>query len=148
MPKKSTVHVRDFFKNVFLPALFLCGLPAAAGAARTEFRDRSWGARPLALGGAYIGVPGDGYSAFSNPAGLAQLETDQATVSYGKPLAQDGLKGGALGALSYADASDNSLGKFGFWWTHASVPESNEENTVGLGLGRYIYRAPADPNYS
>lgn len=44
----------------------------------------SRGARPIALGGAYVAEAGDGYSLFYNPAGLAEINQREVIVDYGR----------------------------------------------------------------
>ncbi|MBI4396170.1 MAG: polysaccharide export protein [Elusimicrobia bacterium] len=115
------------------------GLPVRSWA---EFTDETWGARPLALGGAYIGMAGDGYSPFINPAGIAFAERRETTFSFGKPRVRSGGKSRTQESFSFVDSSSGTSGNFGFWWLHSSTASVNRENTLAFSVARSIYQLP------
>jgi LysM repeat protein len=55
-----------------------------ASFAQAEGPPRSRGARPIALGNAYTAVSGDSYSLFYNPAGLYDLNQQEAAIDFGR----------------------------------------------------------------
>ena len=70
-----------------LVIIILCGLfgfssDSTAGVKGFEFLRTHVGARPSAMGGAFLSITGDVHSVFYNPAALAALESRQLTFSY------------------------------------------------------------------
>lgn len=109
----------------------------AAAAVRAD--EGIWAARPLSLGGAYIGVADDAYAPFSNPAGLAQIRNDQAAASFGRPSGGKPDLDRAAGSFSYVDSSSQTPGTFGFWWTYYSTASVTRENVMAFSFGRDVY---------
>ncbi len=65
--------------------LVLCGVPlalSATGTAGFEFLRTPPGARPSAMAGSFISIPGDIHSLYFNPAGLAPIASRLATATY------------------------------------------------------------------
>jgi len=87
------------------------------------------GARPLAMGGAFVGFADDGNALFYNPAGLA----------WGQGLSVLSSYEARLGTASYGSLSA-SLPHFGFgihYFDFGEVPETDEFGNV---LGSFSYR--------
>jgi len=87
------------------------------------------GARPLALGGAFVGLADDGNALFYNPAGLAWVDGLSILSSYEARLGTAGC--GTLSA---------SLPHFGFgvhYFDFGEVPETDEFGNV---IGTFSYR--------
>ncbi|MCK4391974.1 hypothetical protein KAX17_03630 [Candidatus Bipolaricaulota bacterium] len=87
------------------------------------------GARPLAMGGAFVGLANDGNALFQNPAGLAWVDGLSILSSYeARP-----------GTASYGNLSA-SFSHFGFgihYFDFGDVPETDEFGNV---LGSFSYR--------
>ncbi|MFC1493290.1 PorV/PorQ family protein [candidate division KSB1 bacterium] len=66
---------------VFIAAPCTISAQQRGGYAGTFLR-MGLGARALAMGGAYVGLPQDGYSGYYNPAGLPILKKKEVTFSY------------------------------------------------------------------
>ncbi|MFC1565164.1 OmpP1/FadL family transporter [candidate division KSB1 bacterium] len=79
MKTRVYIHITAFLLILYLP----CSLIAQQrGGYAGSFLRMGLGARALAMGGAYVGLPGDGYSGYYNPAGLPVLQKKEATFSY------------------------------------------------------------------
>ena len=91
--------------------------------------DLGMGARPLGIGGAFVGLADDGNALFYNPAGLAWAEGLSVLSSYeARP-----------GTASYGNLSV-SLPHFGFgvhYFDFGDVPETDEFGNV---IGTFSYR--------
>jgi hypothetical protein len=91
--------------------------------------DLGMGARPLAMGGAFVGLANDGNALFYNPAGLAWAQGLSVLSSYeARP-----------GIASYGNLSA-SLPHFGFsvhYFDFGEVPETDEFGNI---LGTFGYR--------
>ncbi len=88
--------------------------------------DLGMGARPLALGGAFVGLADDGNALFFNPAGLARLTT----ISSGEVRSGFGLAGQMAFVLPH-------LGLGLHFFDFGDVPEMDEYGNV---TGRFSYR--------
>lgn len=78
-PSSRRSFNRPLFAVVFA-AVFVLTLVALSHATPPLSR----GARPIALGGGYTAVSGDGYSLFYNPAGLFDLNQQEVAIDYGR----------------------------------------------------------------
>ncbi len=79
------MHIKKY--TYFLSFLLIFVLPCTVNAQQRggyagAFLRMGLGARALAMGGAYVGLPQDGYSGYYNPAGLPTLKKKEATFSY------------------------------------------------------------------
>ncbi|MBI4423352.1 MAG: hypothetical protein HY554_06475 [Elusimicrobia bacterium] len=101
-------------------SLALLGTVALLNPASAGFQNTPSSVKAEALGGAFMGISGDPNCVFLNPAGLADLESAELSLMYGKPLA--GVQGLDL-AQGYA-----ALG----------LPLSEK---ASLGLGNTLFRA-------
>lgn len=77
--------------------------------AHAGFERRDQGARPIAMGGAFVGVADNPWAAVFNPAGLARLQEAQTSIFYSPQLF--GLK--ELSLSSAVLAIPTALGSFG-----------------------------------
>lgn len=91
--------------------------------------DLGMGARPLALGGAFVGLADDGNALFFNPAGLARL-TSMSSLSSGEVRPGYGLAGQMAVALP-------NLGLGLHFFDFGDVPEVDEHGNV---TGSFSYR--------
>jgi len=95
----------------------------------TSVFELGMGARPLAMGGAFVGIADDGNALFYNPAGLARVKGLSVLSSYeARP-----------GTASYGNLSA-SLPHFGFgvhYFDFGDVPETDEFGNI---LGTFGYR--------
>ena len=91
--------------------------------------DLGMGARPLAMGGAFVGLVDDGNALFYNPAGLAWMQDLSVLSSYeSRPS-----------TASYGNLSA-SLPRFGFgihYFDFGDVPETDEFGNI---IGTFSYR--------
>jgi len=91
--------------------------------------DLGMGARPLAMGGAFVGLADDGNALFYNPAGLAWAQGFSVLSSYEA----------RLGTASYGHLS-TTFPHFGFgvhYFDFGDVPETDEFGNV---IGSFNYR--------
>lgn len=79
MKKMRTLLIVFFALSISIAAQDLSGIPGA-------FADIGFGARPVAMGGAFVGLANDVNSVLWNPAGLSLLERYQASFSYTNQL--------------------------------------------------------------
>jgi hypothetical protein len=100
--------------------------------AQAGFEDVAVGARPLALGGAFVAIADDANAIYWNPAGLARMDGIRLMGTrawlFGVPdLHVDyvAFKAPDLGPIS-----------FGFGWLSASLKDIQSENTFILSLAR------------
>lgn len=110
--------------------LFL--LQATALAATTVANDPtriSVGARPLAMGKAYVALADDINSIFTNPAGLAEIGKWQATSMQGKFINE-------VNYLDFAGVYPTHFGKFGVGYVGSNIsfysPSSTLESSGGV----------------
>lgn len=105
---------------------------------KAEDRGDVWGARPLSLGNAYIGLANDGYAPFFNPAGIAQRDMGETTLTYGQSVVAESLPDKEQGAFSHVQSDPEAWLPFGIFGTHVSTAGVHRENMVGLNLARNI----------
>ncbi|MGQ0644298.1 MAG: polysaccharide biosynthesis/export family protein [Elusimicrobiota bacterium] len=138
---KSAFLLRSVRKGgfCFFSALALL----AAAESRADFSGEGWGARPLGLGGAYIGVADDGYAPFWNPAGMARIKESEAAVSYGKPVGPDGAAGSkGLASFSYIRSGIDMPGTLGLWWAHGADSSVRRDGVFAVSFARDLYFLP------
>jgi hypothetical protein len=140
-------------RKIFLVALAAAIIPSGAVWAETEdggqpgpFLKMGFGARPLAMGGAFVAVADDGTGGFYNPAGLTQL-TKRTFGAFYRKMTLDRR-------LTYVTYSQPILEEaaLSLAWVNAGVADvmgrdadgnpteeiSNYQNAVELFLGRKI----------
>jgi hypothetical protein len=104
------------------------------------------GARSIALGNAYVGLADDGYSIFSNPAGLAQVNSFSIVSMYSQP--DTGISFSSVGTLFPRTPWGNlgiayrRLSLTGFQASTETVDYADQEIIVALA-GRYGDRLSA-----
>jgi len=118
---------------VLLSSILLLSLVVSASSEQysnvASLFDLGMGARPLAMGGAFVGLADDGNALFYNPAGLAWAQGLSVLSSYEARLGTAGY--GTLSA---------SLPHFGFgihYFDFGEVPETDEFGNV---IGTFSYR--------
>jgi hypothetical protein len=80
-----------------------------SGTARAGFERREQGARPVGMGGAFMGIADNAWAAVFNPAGLAQVRSGEVSAFYSpQPF---GLQ--ELSLASFAFVQSTSLGSLG-----------------------------------
>ena len=125
-------------RKILLLSFILAALP---GLARAGFRDELWGARPLSLGGAYLGTHDDAYIPFYNPAGVAGLTYKEIAGTYGKPV-RDGDSGDRNAqAVSIVFPSSHTLGSWGAWWDRSLVQSGVVQNAFAIDWGSRLYQS-------
>jgi len=113
-------------------------LITAPGAVFASFEELPTGARASGLGNAFTAVADDIYSAYYNPAGLAQLHRSEFTAHYSKLYA--GLSDGSNIARSYVAYGHptEKRGTFGFSFLSLSLADLYSESTFGLHYANSI----------
>jgi len=112
--------------------LLAVGCLLSAGLSRAGFEDVAVGARPLALGGAFVAIADDANAIYWNPAGLARM---------------DGIRLMGTRAWLYSvpdfhvdylafKGPDLPFVSMGFGWLNASLKDIQSENTFILSLAR------------
>lgn len=71
----------NFMKRI--PLILLLAF-AAIPNARADFEDMGWGARPMGMGGAFVGLADDSRAVFYNPAGLAYIRRTELSGDYAR----------------------------------------------------------------
>jgi len=132
----------------------------SSGEAGYQFLRTYAGARPSAMAGAFISLPGDIHSIYFNPAGLAELAGRTATatylnhildfqsglVGYAQPITALGTMAVSLNYMNYGeldetDAQGQQLGTFSagsFYLTGGLGRKLNEHLMIG-GSAKFIY---------
>lgn len=107
-------------------------MPAAAGPGSTaaNFLKMGVGARPVALGEAYVALAEDANAVYYNPAGLAYLERQEVTLMHNKFVLGVNQQFGA-----YAFPSAN-FGTFAAAFTLVSVPAFNAYDAFDVPVGK------------
>ena len=125
-----------FLKRIFvllLTIIFTAGSLYAEdrGGYAGSFMRMGLGARAKAMGGAFVGMPGDGYSIYYNPAGLPDLTGREAAFSY-RNLSLD-RKFYYVGIASKLPPSAG----LGIGWIHAGVGNIDGRDFTGTHTRTY-----------
>lgn len=108
----------------------VCSL--SAGICQAGFEDVAVGARPLALGGAFVAIADDANAIYWNPAGLAQMEGIRVMGTrawlYNAPDFH-------VDYLAFK-APDFGFASLGFGWLNTALKDVQSENTFILSLAR------------
>lgn len=118
-----------FALSLAIGLLPLPGFPAIA-------RRDVWGARPLALGGAFLAVEGDPSSPLWNPAALARADRPTWGAGAADAVRPEGSLGRRLGWASYADKSEDGKSGLGVWWTGDDDRAAGRRDALGLSWTR------------
>ena len=132
----------------------------SSGTAGYEFLRTHIGARPSAMAGAFVSIPGDIHAIYFNPAGLAPISGRLATatylnhvldfqsgfIAYTQPIKNIGQAAFGIDYMNYGDfdetdAAGNKLGEFGagsIALTSSVGRSINEDLMVGVSA-KFIY---------
>jgi len=102
----------------------------------SAFVDLGTGARPLGMGNAFVAVADDANTVLYNPAGLAQLKREEATLTYSQLYV--GIDGLSSGFASYVRPINRKYGSFGIGWYNFTTKDLYNENTILLSYGYQI----------
>jgi hypothetical protein len=157
MTKKITVFSLIVCFNIFAVSAFAS---ESGGEAGYQFLRTYAGARPSAMAGAFISLPGDIHSIYFNPAGLAELpgRTASATylnhildfqsglVAFAQPLKSLGNMAVCLNYMNYGeleetDAQGQKLGTFsaGSFYLAGGLGRKLNDNLMIGGSLKFIY---------
>jgi hypothetical protein len=123
-------------KRIYL-LIFIFALNIIPGV-YAEFNDIGCGARPLAMGNAFVALADDINAIYYNPAGLVRLEKNEFTSSYGRlyvGLDDDSNLG--WGFAGYAQPVGN-VGTMGIGYQNFSLLNHYAENTFIFSWGKWI----------
>jgi len=133
---------------------------SSSGKAGFEFLRTHLGARPSAMAGAFISIPGDIHAIYFNPAGLAPisgrlasatylnhvLDFQSGSIAYTQPLNKVGQLGVGINYMSYGDfvetdANGNKIGNFsaGSFAVTSAIGRSINENLMAGASAKFIY---------
>lgn len=118
--------MRRFGLSFALIIFLSCGALADVSGAMTDPSDIGVGARPLALGRAYVGLSDDASGLFINPAGLGKIDSLKFTSMSGQVL-QD------VNYVVIGSASPTDYGVFGFGYINVGLPNIPVTTTSGSG---------------
>lgn len=129
--KKSKLKIKNLlFCLTFIFLFFAAYLYAGdEGTATGVFLRMEQGAKPIGMGGAFVGIADNADGIYYNPAGIAQLERKEFSLTY---------------SLLYEDISSSFLsfvlptekiGSFGVGVTYLNVAKIEKTDTSGNSLG-------------
>jgi len=133
--------LRKFSLFLALLLLLSCSALADVSGSITDPSEIGVGARPLALGRAYVGLSDDANGIFINPAGLADIKALNATSMSGQVL-QD------IDYVVIGGAAPSDYGVFGFGYTNVGLPNIPVTSTEGSGTTETIVPIGATNYYS
>lgn len=116
--------------------LLVLALCAAASAWADTSLSGYNGARPLALGNAYLGLADDGYSLYSNPAGITGVKTFNVVSLYSQP--ETGVAYASIGAVfpeafgGWVGVAYKRLSLSGFQASAETVDYADQEAIIAL----------------
>jgi Type IX secretion system protein PorV len=128
-------------KPALLLALFIslaataqAGIDANAGTASFAFLKIGAGARPVAMGGAYVGVAEGANGLYWNPGGLVRLQGKEFSATY-----MNYLVGMQSGYVAYAQPwrKNAALGLSVNYLNGGQVQETTVDNPTGVGLSKF-----------
>lgn len=109
------------------------------------FKDSGWGARPVGMGGAFVAIADDNNATLWNPAGIAQMETRELALMYGRPYVGLDLKSGEddttflqIGNVS-AVMPFPSYGALGVSWANFLVSKLYQEDTFVISYANSLH---------
>jgi hypothetical protein len=112
--------------------LLAVGCLLSAGICQAGFEDVAVGARPLALGGAFVAIADDANAVYWNPAGLTRMEGIRLMGTRAWLYSVPDFHVDYL-AFRAPDLGSMSLG---FGWLNAALKDIQSENTFILSLAR------------
>jgi len=117
-----------FFVTLLSAVVFLAGAVRSENPVGYDFLRTFVGARPSAMAGAFISVPGDIHNLAYNPAGLAALNAKQGTASYLNHLLDF-----QSGFLAYAQPFLQGTAAVGLHFFDYGQFERKDESNLGSG---------------
>jgi hypothetical protein len=133
--------LRKFLVFFAVIVLASCGAYADVTGSVTDPSDIGVGARPLALGKAYVGLSDDANGIFINPAGLAGIQNVKLTS----------MSGQLLNDISYVvigGANPTKYGVFGLGYTTVNLPNIPVTQTSGSGTTETVINVGSTNYYS
>jgi hypothetical protein len=104
-----------------------------------SFLDIGMGPRALGMGNAFTGLANDGYASYYNPAGLAQIQGQEISMSYASLYGGlDYLSDLGDGFLGYAYPLDPVIGTVGFSWGNRHASDRYSENSYVISYARIL----------
>ena len=126
---------------IFAAMLMLGSAYADVTGSTVDPSDLGVGARPLALGKAYVGLSDDANGLFINPAGLAGIRSFKATSMSGQVL-QD------ITYVLIGGATPTDYGVFGLGYTNVGLPNIPVTTTAGSGTTETVVNIGTTNYYS
>ncbi len=133
--------MRKFLVCLSIIVLASCGAFADVTGSITDPSDIGVGARPLALGKAYVGLSDDANGIFLNPAGLAGIQNVKLTS----------MSGQVLNDISYVvigGANPTKYGVFGLGYTTVNLAAIPVTQTTGSGTTETVVNVGSTNYYS
>lgn len=120
--------------SLAMAATTQAGIDANAGTASFAFLKIGAGARPVAIGGAYVGVAEGANGLYWNPGGLVRLQGKEFSATY-----MNYLVGMQSGYVAYAQPwrKNAALGLSVNYLNGGQVQETTEQNPTGVGLPKF-----------
>ncbi len=114
--------------------------------AHADFEDLGFGARPMGMGRAFVGLSDDSRAIFYNPAGLTHLKRTELTGDYARLYAKPGETAAASSGLfsmavplsPYKTRQGRNLGTSGLAVASFSLDGGPSENIVWLSYGNTL----------
>jgi hypothetical protein len=103
--------------------------------ASANFIDPEVGARPLAIGGAFVGVADDANAVVWNPAGLTQKVSLELTGMINRVYSVEGLRSDYFAISKTARAGKMGIG---FAWTRTGLTDIYSEDNLLLALAHQL----------
>ncbi|MFH0778828.1 MAG: type IX secretion system membrane protein PorP/SprF [Candidatus Eisenbacteria bacterium] len=116
-------------------ALVLAAVCAFTAPAFANFINPDVGARPLAIGGAFVGVADDANAVVWNPAGLTQKVSLEATGMINRLYSVDGLRNDYFAISKTVGAGKTAVG---FAWARTSLEDIYSEDNMFFSVAREI----------
>jgi hypothetical protein len=116
---------------------------SSVDSATAAFLDGGWGARPVGMGGAFSALADDTNAPLFNPAGLSQLQWNQATAMYARLFSGLTLYAGDdtvrldQSYLAFATKASR-YGSFGLSWANFTTTHLYREDTMTLSWGKNL----------
>ncbi len=137
---KRTTQIR-IAQIVFLWGLFFVALPTVSQAA---FQDSGWGARPVGMAGAFSAISDDTNASLYNPAGLVQVQWNEASAMYAQLFTGLTLYSGQdtthldQNYLAFASKPIPHFGSWGFSWARFAATNLYSEDTYTFSYARVL----------
>ncbi len=137
----NTKFKSKFVVSMLVVTIAYCLLPIACHSA---FLDPGYGARPVAMGGAFTAVGGDSNSMLYNPAGIASVEDMELNYMYSQLFTGLDTVNLGLGYAAIAYPCGEKYGTWGVSWANLSSQDQYSEDTFALSYARSVLRGKLD----